>query len=305
MTDYTAVTSGEKDADSPINVTLVGKLDDNPHAMFEGASGAPRLQEAAIDSGVVSQAKLQTALQQTSSSVGAGVKSEISYTGGTYNLMAGMGLGTDINNGDVRGHNDNTYANKIGFVNDSAGTRSYYFQSRYITACPPYDLGDGEILLFLDVLIDNTGHVVGVNSSLDPVWANNGPTDIRPDSKRDGKEYKTITITPNNFKSLNPQERAQALRECECEEIEITTDFKNSDMNIISHHLNTSDTSVTKCLLDPVSSVIEDLATLRDAGEDINKIIMDGYIKIGNTQLKRSGPNGILIPSVNWKNTRG
>jgi hypothetical protein len=49
MATYSAVTAGQKDADSPINVSLIDKLDQNPHAMFEGASGAPKLQPAAID----------------------------------------------------------------------------------------------------------------------------------------------------------------------------------------------------------------------------------------------------------------
>ncbi len=52
MATYSAVTAGEKDADSPITVGLVDKLDQNPEAMFEGASGAPRLKRAAVEKGV-------------------------------------------------------------------------------------------------------------------------------------------------------------------------------------------------------------------------------------------------------------
>ncbi len=48
MTTYSAIAAGEKDAESPIDESLIGKLDNNPHAMFEGASGAPRLQSAAL-----------------------------------------------------------------------------------------------------------------------------------------------------------------------------------------------------------------------------------------------------------------
>jgi hypothetical protein len=59
MATYSAVTAGQKDADSPINVSLIDKLDQNPHAMFEGASGAPKLQTAAIADDAVTNAKLE------------------------------------------------------------------------------------------------------------------------------------------------------------------------------------------------------------------------------------------------------
>lgn len=49
MATYSAVSAGEKDADSPINVGLIDKLDQNPHAIAEGASGAPRIKKAAIE----------------------------------------------------------------------------------------------------------------------------------------------------------------------------------------------------------------------------------------------------------------
>jgi len=49
MATYSAVTAGEKDPESPIDVNLIGKLDQNPEAMIEGASGAPRIQTAALE----------------------------------------------------------------------------------------------------------------------------------------------------------------------------------------------------------------------------------------------------------------
>ncbi|MBN46881.1 MAG: hypothetical protein CMH23_10460 [Methylophaga sp.] len=48
MATYSAVAAGEKDADSPVNVSLLDKLDQNPQAMIEGATGAPRILEAAF-----------------------------------------------------------------------------------------------------------------------------------------------------------------------------------------------------------------------------------------------------------------
>lgn len=52
MATYSAVSASEKDADSPVNVGLLDKLDQNPIAMFEGAVGAPRLKAAALETAV-------------------------------------------------------------------------------------------------------------------------------------------------------------------------------------------------------------------------------------------------------------
>lgn len=55
MTDYNTIANGDVDADSPLNTTLLTRLRDNPLALFEGATGAPRLQTAGIaDDAVVS-----------------------------------------------------------------------------------------------------------------------------------------------------------------------------------------------------------------------------------------------------------
>lgn len=61
MATYSAVTAGEKDADSPINVSLIDKLDQNPLAIAEGASGAPKIQTAAIQDDAVTNDKLEKA----------------------------------------------------------------------------------------------------------------------------------------------------------------------------------------------------------------------------------------------------
>ena len=61
MATYSAVGAGEKDADSPINVSLIDKLDQNPHAIAEGASGAPKIKNAAFDNNTIDAGKLSDA----------------------------------------------------------------------------------------------------------------------------------------------------------------------------------------------------------------------------------------------------
>lgn len=49
MTTYTAIILGQIDQDSPVTQPLVTALRDNPIAIAEGASGAPRIEDAALD----------------------------------------------------------------------------------------------------------------------------------------------------------------------------------------------------------------------------------------------------------------
>jgi len=49
MTSYNAIVSGEIDADSPITADLMSKLRDNPIAISEGSSGAPKVLKAALN----------------------------------------------------------------------------------------------------------------------------------------------------------------------------------------------------------------------------------------------------------------
>ena len=49
MTTYTAIAAGEIDADSPVTADLMSKLRDNPIAITEGSTGAPKVMAAAIN----------------------------------------------------------------------------------------------------------------------------------------------------------------------------------------------------------------------------------------------------------------
>jgi hypothetical protein len=204
-------------------------------------------------------------------------------------------------------------------LEEGAGAETCYFQARYITASEPYDLGDGDIPLFLEAIIDNgSGNILALNSSIDPVWANNGPTNIRPDriDKKSGRGFKMVYDFPRGLEKPLPQEssldariahqkaRAEFMKTPAYKEIEITKEFKNTDMPDIPHHFQGNDlTGKTIVLLDPVSPVVEELMLLRDAGNDINKMIMDGYFNIDATQITRNGPPGVQVVSVDWKNT--
>ena len=49
MTTYRTIASSEVDHNSPVTATLMAALKDNPTAITEGASGAPRIVNGALD----------------------------------------------------------------------------------------------------------------------------------------------------------------------------------------------------------------------------------------------------------------
>jgi hypothetical protein len=62
MPTYTAVAASEAEPNAPVTSTLIERLSSNPIAMFEGASGAPRLDEAARGGSVAGDTVLFQAL---------------------------------------------------------------------------------------------------------------------------------------------------------------------------------------------------------------------------------------------------
>jgi hypothetical protein len=58
MTTYTAIADSEIDVDSPITDSLIERLRDNPIAITEGATGAPKIQTGAYQAGSINQAAI-------------------------------------------------------------------------------------------------------------------------------------------------------------------------------------------------------------------------------------------------------
>ena len=58
MTAYTAIADGEIDTDSPITESLLTRFRNNPIAITEGSTGAPKIQTAAYQAASVDQAAM-------------------------------------------------------------------------------------------------------------------------------------------------------------------------------------------------------------------------------------------------------
>jgi len=185
------------------------------------------------------------------------------------------------------------------FYLGSDGADTLTVRSRYVQASPPYDMGDGPVHSFFYAIINNsTGLVESYYHAPDPPWANNGPTNIRPDriDSKTGKQYKTLaTLNPDLKRIMD----ADFLQETE---VEITTEFKNSDMSLIPHPFGLGKTDKKSIvLLDPMSTVVERLETIKNAGGDAAEIIYGNYLNIGNSELGRGRPDGVMSVSVAMK----
>ncbi len=312
MAIYIAVSESEKDADSIVDVSLIDKLDQNPHAIAEGASGAPKIQSAALDSDIVTAAKIAAnAVGQSEIASGAVHQSELDTSSGIVSVSDGAADLTlpggqygfypqlRADNGDItisldaRLANDvdsATYAANIYLSVSGSSTPDGYARQRYVNSSPPIDLGDGDIPLFFFAMMRG-GKMFATYAADVPPWLYNGPTNTRPDEVlKSGKKLQwRRTIDPTTKRVTK-------------EKIEITQAIKNADMGIIPHPFPKSSKNDSIVLLDPPST--DELLDLHEAGEEVHKLIKDDYIRIGNERLQRCGPDGVMPVSFKWRLTR-
>lgn len=195
-------------------------------------------------------------------------------------------------------------------LGNSGGAVSTAIQS-YFIASPPYNLGDGDIPLFLFAEVDPTGKVVSAYSAPDAPWHYNGPTNIKADSYKDGKAFhnkRQFLIEHGSVKNAiaKGMSREQALDELALSplvSVEITQAVKNADMNIIPHPFLSKSPGNTVVLIDPVSVMCEKLCVLHECGESVLELLHDGYITLG-AKVNRFGPTGVDAISVKWKLTK-
>lgn len=193
-----------------------------------------------------------------------------------------------------------------------AGGGTLYAQQRYIQASPPYDLGDGEIPLFVFVKLNALGDVLATYSAPEAPWHYNGPTDIKAERYDSGhRGYRKVkqfiaehgSIQAARQAGMTRAQIAQALANSPMIEIEITQAMKNADMGLIPHPFGTLNAGETVVLLDPVSPFVDRASRLHESGESICELLHSGDIVIGNTDLPRNKPSGVLAVAPRWSLT--
>jgi hypothetical protein len=165
----------------------------------------------------------------------------------------------------------------------SDGTTYYY--EYYVQSSPPYDLGDGEVPLFLFVEVDKqTGEVVSVVESDDPPWMHNGPT------------HAIGPVWDEDLELWRPR----------------TPDEKNADMDLVPHPFlgsyreDGSLIDTVPLIVEPTGDFIEHLRRRKDeTGDDLAEMVNKGYILFDNSgPTRHHAPRTTLPVKARMRNTK-
>ena len=248
----------------------------------------------------------QSEIKNTSGSVtGVGNFTLPGALWGFYPQIRNNGAGTATHHISFA-HAGTTYITLIQITSTSGNGSA---QQRYITASPPYDLGDGEIPLFVFAEIDPSGDIVSMYEATEAPWHYNGPTNIV--SKEGMRERKAMTGFADTFASakasgdaLKMQAYIKAFTSADIEKQEVTQEIKNADMNLIPHPFMSLTPVNTVVLVDPMSPILLQIAEMKNHDEfDPLELFSDDYLRIGSTELVRATPPGVISTSLKWKNT--
>ena len=262
---------------------------------------------AKINNSAITQGKLSTAMSAVSASAVA--FTNVTLPGGEYGFypqvkmdsVSNTGWGGIILKDDASFAGWTTYVTNIALKGGGSVTSA---QQRYIQASPPYDLGNGNIPLFIFAMINrSTGKVEATYIAEDPPWAHNGPKRINPHRviDRGGKKYLRQKQRPWSHAEAKTDriklaENMTVIKDTAVVEVELTQSIKNAGMVDIPHPFASLDPSThAVVLLDPVSSLCEDLHKLTQEADDgtteVSELLYAGRIKFGNTAIK-----GLITP---------
>lgn len=189
-----------------------------------------------------------------------------------------------------------------------AGNLDYtYLNQTYVTASPPYNLGDGAVGEFVFAIVDASGVIESIYSAPEAPWHNNGPTDIRADYyDASGRGWRWQDVRETEWVwSGEAQDYVPRIHVVGREQIEITQAIKQADMQLLPHPFVGNDlTGKTVVLLDPVADLTWQLAEMHAQGVSPNDLLHDDYLRIDNTALNRAGPPGVMVVPARWKLTK-
>lgn len=200
---WQTVNASQVDADSPVNETLMDSLrQDLTHLRewvgkdyFAGAAenhnhngtnsalpAANTISQSQMADSAIGQAELKTSTSETSGKGGApatvsittsyafGVLLKGSHSGDYYNVIDGDMFEAETSSLAVLTL-PTSYTRRYSLFS-SSGSYTAYLYYRYVAACPPYDLGDGDPWwFFLWLLRDkSSGKIFSAHCADDPPW---------------------------------------------------------------------------------------------------------------------------------------
>jgi len=306
------------DADSPITATLINSLENNPTEIAAGTGGAPKIQQAAIEPGAVGQGQLKTGSGTVS--VSSGASGYLTLPGGEYGFLTNVKSGYE---GVATLHNtvqNTSYTPQI-YLTSTGGSVTAAWH-RYIQSSPPYDLGDGEVPLFIFADIDNaTGKVVRAYEAPEAPWHNNGPTNAKADTYSNGIGYQyrkdSVEINKAMMAAGHPtgmtmaQAKQAGMRvyadyiaafsEASSYLVEVTQTIKQADMALLPSPTQKED-GLTTVMLDPVADITNQLFQMKQFDDfSVLELLHSGDLVIDNSPINRAGPPGVPVHSYRWR----
>jgi hypothetical protein len=267
--------------------------------------------DSVIQSNLSNLAVGQAELKTTTGSVQTTTSGQFLLPGGQYGFYPELQLSTGGTAGTCYIAND--LATLSGWVVENyyttiyiakTGSGSMFANQRYIQASPPYNLGNGDIPLFIYALINkSTAKVEATYVAEDPPWAYNGSKRINPKKVlvQDGVKYLKRTIRPWSHAEAKTDkarfiENLAAVKNHIVEYVEITHALKNAGMLDIPHPFMSHDQAThAVVLLDPCSPLCGNLHELaqesNEGTSEISEILYAGRIKFDNTPI-----NGLITP---------
>ena len=290
-------------------------------AALEQTAASEAVTQATIRDAAIGQAQLKTTTASQSILTGGQIFQNIVPTGGTYSLYCFLGGNDKIE--PVA--NNLTYSATVRFFNTDTTNYTAYLYSRYVQASPPYNLGNGDISLFIMAKINTTTkEVLATEVATDPFWAYHGPHDLHPyygkiqkaaglwgvDVKQalTGQDSAWRDEILDRLATLNSIKSDQGMRE-EALSIKFTMKEKNIDMNVAPHGMGPCGPDEAIVFIDPAGAITDQLSILHEAmgnagfdGGSVTELLESKYIEIGDP-LNAKAPPGVISVSASWKNT--
>jgi hypothetical protein len=326
--------------DKPIRASTHLAMYENLLALAAGEPGAPPLDGAALINasvtanklapGIIDRAALKTAVGEVSTTSPGTV---LTLPGGSYgfypqlrvsgtigSVFAAMGYGDiDVDDDDGDGSPqafEQANANGLGTSNRStivlgsdrhlSSDPRIFARQRYVQSSPPYDLGDGEIPVFVFAQIEaGTGRVLSTYIAPDPPWAYNGPTETAPQLRTpDGRAWR---FKPGCRRAacaaldrlVQGARRHATIDELAAHEeaffdqvVPVDQALKNADLAIVPHPFCSAGDDCRIVLLDPPATL--DLLDRHEDGDHLAAMLHDGDLILGNDPLPRATPPGVV-----------
>ena len=295
---------------------------DTLEAVTSATIRAGAVDQTAVGANAIGQSELKSTTASQSAVVGAGGINQISLTGGSYTMGWYAGGGGTYQY--VRAHLAG-YSAVVGIENTDTSSQTFQLYSRYVQASPPYNLGNGDIALFIMAKINTTTkEVLATEVATDPFWAYHGLHDLHPyygklqkaaglwgvDIKKvlTGQDSAWRNEVLDRLATLNRIKTDPAMRK-EALSARFSMSEKNIDKDIAPHGMGACGKDEAIVFIDPVGTITDQLSVIHEdmsgvnfEGGSVTELLESKYIEIGDP-LNAVAPSGVTAVSARWKNT--